>query len=54
MALFKSSSKSAPKKSGGKKKKQVIKLHIECKNPAEDGILKTFNFVCLLYFRKLS
>lgn len=32
---------------GGKKKKQVLKFHIECKNPAEDGILKTQNFVSL-------
>lgn len=43
--------KSVAKKSvGGKKKKQALKFHIECKNPAEDGILKTQNFVS--YFLK--
>lgn len=41
-----SKGKSGAKKSlGGKKKKQVLKFHIECKNPAEDGILKTQSFV---------
>lgn len=46
-----SKAKSVAKKSvGGKKKKQALKFHIECKNPAEDGILKTQNFVS--YFLK--
>ena len=44
-----SKGKSGAKKSvGGKKKKQVLKFHIECKNPAEDGILKTQNFEVFL------
>jgi hypothetical protein len=36
-----------PKKStkGGKKKKQTLKFVIECKNPVEDGIMKTQAFV---------
>ena len=37
--------KLARKPGAGKKKKQVLKFHIECKNPVEDGILKTQNFV---------
>ena len=39
--------KAAPKKvkrASGKKNK-TVKYHIECKNPVEDGILKTANFV---------
>ncbi|CAD5206803.1 unnamed protein product [Bursaphelenchus okinawaensis] len=32
------------KKAGGKKKRQVVKYVIECKNPVEDGILKTSAF----------
>lgn len=37
------------KNKGGKKKKQILKFHIECKNPAEDGILKMNNFVCFFF-----
>ena len=41
------SAKSAPKgkKGVGKKKKQTLKFVIECKNPVEDGIMKTAPFV---------
>ncbi|KAH7717058.1 60S ribosomal protein L22 [Aphelenchoides avenae] len=39
----------APRKAGaGKKKKQVLKFSIECKNPVEDGILKTSSFETFL------
>uniref|UniRef100_A0A915ESV3 Large ribosomal subunit protein eL22 n=1 Tax=Ditylenchus dipsaci TaxID=166011 RepID=A0A915ESV3_9BILA len=31
-----------------KKKKQVLQFHIECKNPVEDGILKTNSFETFL------
>uniref|UniRef100_A0A915DYJ9 Large ribosomal subunit protein eL22 n=1 Tax=Ditylenchus dipsaci TaxID=166011 RepID=A0A915DYJ9_9BILA len=33
---------------GKKKKKQVLQFHIECKNPVEDGILKTNSFETFL------
>lgn len=60
MSIGKISGKPTPKKtqakkkgvSGGRKKKQVLKFHIECKNPAEDGILKTQNFVILIFIRE--
>ncbi|KAI1702942.1 ribosomal l22e protein family domain-containing protein [Ditylenchus destructor] len=33
---------------GKKKKKQALAFHIECKNPVEDGILKTSSFETFL------
>lgn len=44
-SVQKNSKKSGKNVAGGKKKKQTFKFYIECKNPAEDGILKTQNFV---------
>lgn len=32
-------------KAAGKKKKQAVKLNIECKHPVEDGIMDVKDFV---------
>uniref|UniRef100_A0A0N5AU02 Large ribosomal subunit protein eL22 n=1 Tax=Syphacia muris TaxID=451379 RepID=A0A0N5AU02_9BILA len=39
------------KKVGGKKKKQVLKFYIECKNPSEDSILSIKDFESFLQER---
>lgn len=33
------------KKSGGKRKKQVLKFTLDCTHPVEDGIMDAANFV---------
>uniref|UniRef100_F1LH15 Large ribosomal subunit protein eL22 n=1 Tax=Ascaris suum TaxID=6253 RepID=F1LH15_ASCSU len=40
--------KGVRKKAGGKKKKQILKFNIECKNPVEDGIMNVSDFEVFL------
>uniref|UniRef100_A0A914WV10 Large ribosomal subunit protein eL22 n=1 Tax=Plectus sambesii TaxID=2011161 RepID=A0A914WV10_9BILA len=40
--------KPVKKAAGGKKKKQTVKYHIECKNPVEDGIMNASDFETFL------
>lgn len=42
--------KGVRKKAGGKKKKQILKFNIECKNPVEDGIMNVSDFVSFFFF----